>query len=218
MRRLFRAEEHSPVSQQRMETPPPVGFKHNRGVHYIPFQIRDAQGQLHPARYTQLVFMSDPFVLAYRRGSDQQYGKSVHAEPQYNESTPTYTNDDLVFLDQNSAYRESVDMACMAMNDLTITAKTLSSASLQVYSVAASSHLSYLTTVSFVTGKEEELKKKIAKLDKLGSMCCQCVLRLQHANAIKHIKDKRDSYCPGAEEGQRIAGLREEIVCGRSGA
>jgi hypothetical protein len=201
-RRLYRAEEHSPVSRQRVETPPPVGFKHNRGVHFIPFQIRDAQGQLHPARYTQLVFTADPFVLAYRRGSDQQYGKSVHAEPQYDEPSPTYTDDDLVFLDQNSAFRQSVDTACMAMNDLTVTAEVHRYRCLQAGYEA----------------KEEELKKKIAKLDKLGSMRRQCVLRLQRANAIKRIEDERDSYRPGVEEGRRIAMLREEIMRGRSGA
>ncbi|KAH8985342.1 hypothetical protein EDB86DRAFT_3083640 [Lactarius hatsudake] len=186
---LYRAEEHSPVSQQRVETPPLHGFHYNRGVHFIPFQIHDAQGQLHPARYTQLVITADPFVLAYRRGSDQQYGKSVHAEPNYDRPSPTYTNDDLIFLDQDSSYHESVDLACMAMNDLT----------------------------AGYAAKEEELRKKMDKLDKIGHMRRECMLHLQRTDTIKHIKDKRDSYRPGVEEGQHIARLWEEIVHGRPG-
>ncbi|KAH9161980.1 hypothetical protein EDB89DRAFT_2080085 [Lactarius sanguifluus] len=141
------AEEHSPVSRSWVETPPPHGYQHNRGVHYIPFQIRDAQGWLHPARYMQLVFTVDPFVLAYRQGSNQQYGKSVHAAPDYDNPSTTYTDDNLIFLDQNSSYWESVDAALLGMKDLS----------------------------AGYTAKEEELQKK-------------------RANAIKRIKDERDSY------------------------
>ncbi|KAH9005343.1 hypothetical protein EDB83DRAFT_2533120 [Lactarius deliciosus] len=84
----------------------------------------------------------------------------------------------------------------MAMNDLTITAEVHRYRCL---------HTGY-------EAKEEELKKKIAELDRLGSMRRQCVLCLQRANAIKRIKDERDSYHPGGEEGQHIVSLREEIM------
>src|SRR5271170_7244244 len=148
--RQYHPEEHSPISRQRVETPPPAGFRYNRGVHYIPFQIRDAQEKLHPARYTQLVFTADPFVLAYRRGSDQQYGKSVHASPDYDcPVTPTYTDDDLVCLDQDSSIRGSINRALLGMKDLTLTAEVHRYRCLQAGYIA----------------KEIELLKKIEELD-----------------------------------------------------
>ncbi|KAH8992138.1 hypothetical protein EDB86DRAFT_3079407 [Lactarius hatsudake] len=79
----------------------------------------------------------------------------------------------------------------MAMNDLTVTAKI---------------HHYHCLQAGYVA-KEEELKKKIDKLDKLGHMCRECILHLQRADAIKHIEDERDSYRPGVVEGQRITRL-----------
>ncbi|KAH9159251.1 hypothetical protein EDB89DRAFT_2084163 [Lactarius sanguifluus] len=100
-----------------------------------------------------LIFMADPFVLAYRQGSDQQYGKSVHAAPNYDHpSLAPYTGDNLIFLDQDSSYRESVDAALLGMKDLSVTAEIHRYQCLQAGYVA----------------KEEELRKKVEELEKIS--------------------------------------------------
>src|ERR1700754_1137106 len=86
-------QDDSPIPRRQAETPPPAGFYHNRGVHYIPFQIRDAHKKLWPTKFTQLILTSDPFVLAYREGSPQQYGKPVHATPQFERGNSPVYND-----------------------------------------------------------------------------------------------------------------------------
>ncbi|KAH9161977.1 hypothetical protein EDB89DRAFT_2080070 [Lactarius sanguifluus] len=181
----YLSEEHCPLNRH-------ITY----GTHLTVTHDETLPGRLHPARYTQLIFMADPFVLAYRQGSNQQYGKSVHAAPNYNHPSPEpYTDDDLIFLDQDSSYRESVDAALLGMKDLLVTAEIHRYRCLQAGYAA----------------KEEELRKKVDELKRIGITRRHCVLRLERANAIKRIEDERDSYCPGEEEGQRIATIRETV-------
>jgi hypothetical protein len=177
-----------------METPPPAGFYHNRGVHFIPFQIRDAHEKLWPAKYTQLILTSDPFVLAYRNGSNQQYGKPVHATPQFERNvSPVYNDGDLCFLDANGGFRDSVDTALMNMKDLTLIA--------EVHRFRA--------MCAGYEAKEKEVLQKVQELEAIGIDRKRCVVRLQMADAIERIEAERSEVGRGRQMGQELAEERE---------
>ncbi|KAH8999550.1 hypothetical protein EDB92DRAFT_1941187 [Lactarius akahatsu] len=99
--------------------------------------------------------MVDPFVLAYRRGSDQQYGKPVHATPNYDYSADDHDYDDnLIFLDQHSSMRELFNRALMGMKDLTLIAEV---------------HHYHCAQAGY-EAKEVELAKKMDELDKIAQI------------------------------------------------
>src|SRR6266702_1998779 len=62
----------------------PIGFKPNRGVHYIDYPIRgpyDTTTQ--QAHYTQAIMAPNPLVVALRKDSDKVYSKPLYASPVY---------------------------------------------------------------------------------------------------------------------------------------
>ena len=70
-------------SLQVPDQPPPLGYEHNRGNAYVPFNILDHQGRETPARYIQ-VHMNDanPYVVGrmQARGNELFRGE-IHAAP-----------------------------------------------------------------------------------------------------------------------------------------
>ncbi|KAH9026997.1 hypothetical protein EDB85DRAFT_2148805 [Lactarius pseudohatsudake] len=175
----------------RPQTPAPsddglgVGDSHLPGDPYDPAEHLsphpDAHEQLWPARFTQLILTSNPFVLAYRRGTDQQYGKPVHATPQCLSDLPVYTDDDLVFLNAESGLCQSVDRALLEIKDLTLLAEVH-----RFHSMCAG-----------YAAKEREVLQKVQELERIRIDRKLSVIRLQRANAIERIEDQRDGVGHG---------------------
>ncbi|KAH9062662.1 hypothetical protein EDB87DRAFT_1681794 [Lactarius vividus] len=209
-------EEYVSEAKDRPETPPPRGYQFNRGVHYIPFQIRDAQERLWPTWYTQLILTADPFVLAFRARNNQQYGKPVHTTPYFEgQSTPpTYTDDDLMFLLSDTGLVDLVDQVLLHMKDLPLIAEV---------------HRYRCMTLSW-RAQQHWVATEQMKLERIEIERNRCVARLQRAHAIDHIENKWSALHCGpqveedAKEMEVIRHMRSlgtnplAVMCGQAGA
>ncbi len=60
-----------PVAQQQHD---PIGFKPNRGVHYIDYPIHlPSKSTTQQAHYTQAIMSPNPLVVALRKDSDKVF-------------------------------------------------------------------------------------------------------------------------------------------------
>ena len=109
---------------------PPIGFEHNRGTAYVPFNIIDRQGREVPARYIQVHMDDDnPYVVGrmFAGGNDIFRGE-IHAAPVHdiNHAPEPLTAPMLRMLGaQNPAAHHFIDAALERLHDRSLTGEVL---------------------------------------------------------------------------------------------
>lgn len=100
-----------------------MGFEHNQGVAYVPFNITDRDRQEVPAQYIQ-VHMSadDPYILACATLHGLIYGGQLHATPVNALNTPAepLTNVATHMFTEDFPRQQHVDGAVSSINDCTL--------------------------------------------------------------------------------------------------
>ena len=110
----------------RSSSPTPLGFEHNRGAAFIPFNITDRQGREVPARYIQVhMTADDPYVLARATITGPIYEGQLHATPVNDVDTLTEPLTDVAMhmFAANFPGRQFVDQAVANIGDCTLTAE-----------------------------------------------------------------------------------------------
>ena len=92
--------------------PPAKGFILNKGLDYIPFNVRLPSGEYKPAKYIKIEWGEDPLVYGMINGDPHQYVESFQATPMLSVSPLcTYTPSQLKFFEENHDLRPEVDEA-----------------------------------------------------------------------------------------------------------
>ncbi len=69
----------------------PAGFKRNNGDHFIPFPIKEPNGEMKQVEYVQTILHLNPIVVGLCDNSDKVYSKPLYASPVYHyDGKPTY--------------------------------------------------------------------------------------------------------------------------------
>jgi len=97
-----------PAALQRQD---PIGFKPNRGVHYIDYPIRlPNEAATQQAHYTQAIMAPNPLVIGLRQDLDKVFSKPLYASPVYAfDGKPTYATEELDYLKADAQGREFMD-------------------------------------------------------------------------------------------------------------
>jgi len=61
----------------------PAGFKRNNGDHFIPFPIKEPNGEMKQVEYVQTILHLNPIVVGLCDNSDKVYSKPLYASPVY---------------------------------------------------------------------------------------------------------------------------------------
>ncbi len=103
----------------------PIGFKPNKGVHYIDYPIRGLHdATVQQAHYTQAIMAPNLLVVALRNDSNKVYSKPLYASPVYlYEGKPTYRTEELDYLKANAQEREMTNRMIARVSDLSLTAE-----------------------------------------------------------------------------------------------
>ncbi len=103
----------------------PIGFKPNRGVHYIDYPIRGPHDTTtQQAHYMQAIMAPNPLVVALRKDSDKVYSKPLYASPVYKfEGKPMYKTEELDYLKADAKGRDMTDRMIGHVSDLSLTAE-----------------------------------------------------------------------------------------------
>src|SRR6266702_1571081 len=113
---------YMPMALQRQD---PIGFKPNRGIHYIDYPIRlPSESTTQQAHYTQAIMAPNPLVIALRNDSDKVFSKPLYASLVYRfDGKPTYTTGELDYLRADAQGREFTDRLIDREGDLSLKAE-----------------------------------------------------------------------------------------------
>ena len=119
-----------PPIQPQDRSQPPVGFEHNRGHAYVPFNVIDRQGREVPARYIQVHMNDDnPYVVGRMfAGGNDIYRGEIHAAPVHdiNHAPEPLTAPMIRMLGaQNPAAHHFIDAALERLHDRSLTGEVL---------------------------------------------------------------------------------------------
>jgi len=119
---LLYKKTYMPAALQRQD---PIGFKPNRGVHYIDYPIRlPHEVTTQQASYTQAIMAPNPLVIALRKDSDKVFSKPLYASPVYAfDGKPTYATGKLDYLKADAEGREFTDRLIDREGDLSLKAE-----------------------------------------------------------------------------------------------
>jgi len=103
----------------------PIGFKPNRGIHYIDYPIHQPHKKTsQQAHYTQAIMAPNPLVVALRKDTDKVYSKPLYAAPVYlYDGKPVYRTEEMDYLKAEAAGREMTDRMIDRVGDLSLTAE-----------------------------------------------------------------------------------------------
>ena len=90
----------------------------NKGVDYVPFDIRLPSGEMKPAKYIKLEYGEDPLIYGMIDGDPHQYVESFQATP-FPSAGPlcTYTSGQLEFFEEDHDLHPKVDSAVYHLYD-----------------------------------------------------------------------------------------------------
>ncbi len=175
----------------------PIGFKANRGVHYIDYPIRlPHEPTTQQAHYTQAIMAPNPLVIALHKDSDKVFSKPLYASPVYAfDGKPTYTTGELDYLKADAQGQEFTDRLIDQEGDLSLKAEVH-----RFRMVTAE-----LERMETVLVENEEAWGQLAAA-KLGA-----IRRLEMADANKRINMNNQGFVDDALR------VNEEILRGRKG-
>ncbi len=173
----------------------PIGFKPNRGVHYIDYPIRQPHKRAsQQAHYTQAIMAPNPLVVALHKDTDKVYSKPLYVAPVYlYEGKPVYKTEELDYLKADAAGHEMMDRMIGCVGDLSLTAEVH-----RFRMVTAE-----LERMEQVLIENEEVWGQLAAA-KLGA-----IRRLEMADVIERINARNKGFIDNALR------LNEGILCGR---
>ncbi len=185
---------YMPMALQRQD---PIGFKPNRGIHYIDYPIRlPSESTTQQAHYTQAIMAPNPLVIALRNDSDKVFSKPLYASLVYRfDGKPTYTTGELDYLRADAQGRELTDQLINRKGDLSLTAEVH-----RFRMITAE-----LERMEVVLVENEEAWGQLAAA-KLGT-----IRRLEMADAVKRIDANNQGFVNDALH------VNEEILRGRKG-
>jgi hypothetical protein len=109
---------------QANASPPIPGFRLNQGQDFVPCQIKDAQDNLWPAKWTRLDRGDDTYVAGIRANSPNAHSVRLRAMPSHDLTTvPTYLPSDLYFFEIDHPCRFEIDDALVEEGDHTLGAE-----------------------------------------------------------------------------------------------
>ncbi len=119
---LLYKKTYMPAALQRQD---PIGFKPNRGVHYIDYAIRlPHEVTTQQANYTQAIMAPNPLVIVLRKDSDKVFSKPLYASLVYAfDGKPTYATGELDYLKMDAEGREFTDRLIDREGDLLLKAE-----------------------------------------------------------------------------------------------
>jgi len=103
----------------------PLGFKHNKGINYIDFPIRQPQeAQMQQAQYMQAIIAPNPLVMALCDDTNKVFSKLLYAAPIYKyDGKPVYTTAELDYLKADAQGQEFTDRMIERVGDLSLQAE-----------------------------------------------------------------------------------------------
>ncbi len=175
----------------------PIGFKPNRGAHYINYPIQlPGETSSQQAQYTQAIMAPNPLVVVLRKDSDKVFSKPLYASPVYRfEGKPIYKTEELDYLKAGAEGCEMMDRLIKRVGDLSLTAEV------HRFRIIAAE----LDRMEQVLVENEEAWGQLAAA-KLGA-----IRRLEMADTIERINARNDGFVDDALR------LNEEILRGCSG-
>jgi len=185
---------YMPTMLQRQE---PIGFKNNRGAHYIDYPIHlPHKSTTQQAHYMQAIMAPNPLVIALRKDSDKVFSRPLYASPVYQyDGKPTYVTGELNYLRADAEGRELTDRMINREGDLSLKAEVH-----RFHVITAE-----LERMETVLVENEEAWGQLASA-KLGA-----IQRLEMADAIKRINANNQGFVDDALR------VNEEILHGRKG-
>ncbi len=174
----------------------PIGFKPNRGNHYINYPIcLPHEKTTQQAHYMQAIMAPNPLVVALWKDTDKVYSKPLYAAPVYlYEGKPMYKTEELDYLKADAAGREMTDRMIDHVGDLSLTAE------IHCFRVVTTE----LERMEQVLVENEDMWGQLAAA-KLGA-----IRQLEMADAIERINARNEGFVDNALR------LNEEILHGRS--
>ncbi len=102
----------------------PMGFQQNDGDHFIPFPIKEPNGEMKQAEYVQTILHPNPIVVGLCDNSNKVYSKLLYASPIYHyDGKPTYTAQELEMLKWDVEGKEQMDCMIHRLHDPSLTAE-----------------------------------------------------------------------------------------------
>jgi hypothetical protein len=109
---------------QANASPPIPGFRLNQRKDFIPCQIKDAQGNLWPEKWTCLDWGDDTYVAGIRSHSPNTYSERLRATPSHDlTSVPTYFPSNLYFFEIDHPCQFEINNALVEEGDHTLGAE-----------------------------------------------------------------------------------------------
>ncbi len=101
----------------------PIGFKPNRGIHYINYPIQlPGETTMQQAHYTQAIMAPNLLVVALWKDTDKVFSKLLYASLVYlYKGKPTYKTEELDYLKTEAEGREMTDRLIDRVGDLSLT-------------------------------------------------------------------------------------------------
>jgi hypothetical protein len=108
--------------EDQVNTSPPIpSFRLNQGQDFVPCQIKDAQGNLWPAKWTCLDQGDDTYVAGIRANSPNAHSEHLRATPSHDlTSIPTYLPSDLYFFEIDHPCRLEINNAPLLKKGTTL--------------------------------------------------------------------------------------------------
>jgi hypothetical protein len=171
---------------RRLTSPVPAGFKHNQGLAFIPFRIRNEHGGETPARYIRAhLDAPNPFVEGCLSLNGPTYHSEVHAAPVHDVDIPPppITADILWLLHTDYMGHNRVDEALREIGDRSLRAEVNHYQRLECKRKSFEETIRRVEDQMFTTDVERHM----------------CISRLEAARAIVHIQgamqDNRQAFC-----------------------
>jgi hypothetical protein len=95
-----------------------MGFEYNQGHNYVPCIITNHLGQQTPATFVCIAMGADPQVIGRMRGSIEDYGRPLLAEPRFEQARrPHYTVDEWWKFKASAEGADEMDGALAQLHD-----------------------------------------------------------------------------------------------------
>jgi hypothetical protein len=193
------AESVSDLTTRLTHPPPPLGFERNIGRNYVPCLISLEGRRQVPATYIRVVMSIDPQVIGRREGDEAEYGRPVHAQPDFGAEASRYTPDDLGRFKANAPESEAFDSALMFIHDRALIA--------EVYRFCQASMA--------VTQFQRNIEQIQERMWQAGALMEAAARRLEGANSINRIEDAMEELRRRSIHIQQQAREYEEGVTNR---
>ncbi len=173
-----------------------AGFQRNDGDHFIPFPIKEPNGDTRQAEYVQMILHPNPIVVGLRDDSDKVYSKPLYTSPIYHyDRKPVYTAQELEVLKADAEGKGQTDHMIHHLHNPLLTAEI---------------HHFHMVSQE-LNHVEEAMVDNEDQWGELAVMKLKTIRRLEMADALQRIQEQDDrliddtlqSAAEGSQRGHR---------------